>query len=436
MAHGIAAACVRRKSTSVIGDDELEGRVADEQSHCHAGRVGVPNDIGECFLRRAKQGQLRFRCESRCRCRKLDGHDQSAAFADITRQRFDRRHQSKVVEQGGAQVVHHAPDAANAVVYQVQHVIQPADRIRFGTLAEHADFHLHSRERLRGFVVKVSRKSPALGFMLPHHQRGKAAEFVGTRSESFGEFRQDHDAKADADGELEEDIEEIAPGLPRPAGAQHGVIEMMQAPECERDRHKPRAPRPGALRISPEHPSGPECSACDQGHNRKGNQDQPVECVNRNPRPDWRNEQQCRVAESPRRAAREHQGGPQNRQGDPTGDDLVPEEPDQVAGAQEKDYRAESEDVESPRGCPPGHPALLQSAEQHEREAGKSRRHNRLEDGVGEFGGSGEWQRLWHHPKRAVAAALGVGARFGRWTSRSPLGRCPLAFAGCSTTSE
>ena len=89
-----------------------------------------------------------------------------------------------------------------------------------------------------------------------------------------------------ADGEHEDEVEVIAPGIPGAPRAQDRVVEVMQSPEEEGDRKSGRRGGAGVAAIAPEDHAGPERGPAQEEHRRQRRQHEIREPEDRDPGPD------------------------------------------------------------------------------------------------------------------------------------------------------
>ena len=112
-----------------------------------------------------------------------------------------------------------------------------------------------------------------------------------------------------------------------------------------------------------------------------------VEPVDGDVGPDRREERDGEVPRAPAEAAGEDQRGVEQRERGPAGDDLVPVEPEPVAGEQEADDGGDADGVEPPGAGPPGEVRLPVAAVDEPAERREAGGDDGLEEGGVELGG-------------------------------------------------
>jgi hypothetical protein len=522
----------------------------------------VARDVGEPFLQRPEERQVRVVGEGGQPRRQRERHGEPAALLEVGAQRAQRRHQPQIVEQRGAQLVGHVADAPDPGVDEREHPVEalahplgrerrPAARRAPHALAQHPELHLHRREHLRRLVVQLAREPPALLLVLAHHaqrqplelrappleraverrrvergahllpqrlqevlvERGeRVARVAGQQQHRGGQHRRRrplgqhrerrhrgvpgeplcdlgaparrhrgqqrgqraigaralprraragpahaheravgpavrrtaaavdrrrvggeergpahrrqrqraheqrvervalpraalqvareraqrrqpapqvvHDQQHDPEphGQLEADVEVVAPRRPRPPRAQQRIVEVVHPPERERHRQHER-PRGADLPvIAPERQPRPGGRQRQEGDHRRGGQQEGVEPVDRHERPDHREGGERQVAPPPGELPREDERGPQQDERDEPGDDLVRVEPDAPLGDEEAADRAEPHDVERPRCGEPGEVRLAVPPVEEQAQERERRRDRALQHGGGELG--------------------------------------------------
>ena len=210
-----------------------------------------------------------------------------------------------------------------------------------------------------------------------------ALEVAGERAEGAepaAQVVEHQEQDAAADRQLEEDVEIVAPGVPRPLGPQDEVVEMVDAPEQERAGQEPGAGAAHPVEVAEEDPPGGERGEGQEEHGRQRRPDEMIEPVDRDEGPDRREQRHQEVAVPPTRPPREHQRRPQQRQRRPPREHLVPVEPAGPRGGQEAEDGPHPEHVERPRRREPGEVRLPVAPVEVQAERGEGREDDRLED--------------------------------------------------------
>ncbi|MCY1370382.1 hypothetical protein D9M68_533690 [compost metagenome] len=123
------------EAAAVVGDGQAQVARRVGQRQVGAGGAGVADDVGQGFLRDAKQrggvglGQLDGPPGG------MQAHGQRrgavrAGNGEFAAQVLERRGQAQVVQQGGAQVVRNAPDFAHGGVQPVQRAAERGVDVR------------------------------------------------------------------------------------------------------------------------------------------------------------------------------------------------------------------------------------------------------------------------------------------------------------------
>ena len=133
---------------------------------------------------------------------------------------------------------------------------------------------------------------------------------------------------------------------------------MMQAPQQEGQRQDAGTGRADRLPVAEEHPAGPERGEAEEEDGGTGGEEEVVQLVDRDVRPQEREERRQQVHGTPAHLAREDERRPEEGECRPTGDHLVPVEPGPVAGEKETHDRAKAEHVQCPRSGVPGEVVL------------------------------------------------------------------------------
>ena len=319
-------------------------------------------DVGQRLLQNAEQSQFRRVAQGGKGVRRLEVHLQVHPRAELERERAQRGHQAQVIEERRAQVVGQAADPHDPVVDQLQHAVEPGRVLGAGALAQQAELELHRREHLRRFVVQLEREAAALLLVLLDHAAGQPLQVRGARGQAAAQVVEHQPQNAAAHGQDEQDVEVVAPGVPRATRPQERVVEVVQAPQQQPHGQQPRPARSGPASVGEEDPRRPQGDRAEEQHRWPRGEHEVVEPVDRHVRPERREEQQRRVRPAPRELAREQQRGPQQRQTGPAREHLVPVEPVPAPGAQEADNGGQPEEVEPPRRRPPGEVRLAVAA--------------------------------------------------------------------------
>ena len=162
---------------------------------------------------------------------------------------------------------------------------------------------------------------------------------------------QEHHAHAERQDE--EAVDVIAPGRQQAAGAEQGIIEVMQAPEEQSAGDEPRAGRAGALPEAEEDQSGPEGGGAQQHHGEDCGEEKVVQQVDGDVGPGHRQDRGHPIDRAPELAALEGERGGEDGKGGPDGDHLVEVEPGSGFGDQKSDDEGDADGVEHPGAAPP-----------------------------------------------------------------------------------
>ena len=87
--------------------------------------------------------------------------------------------EAQVVEQRGPEIVGDVPDAPDAGVDQLEHLIEPRRLPGRDAVAQHAELHLDRGEHLRGLVVELAGEPAALLLVLLDHPGGEPGQLDG-----------------------------------------------------------------------------------------------------------------------------------------------------------------------------------------------------------------------------------------------------------------
>ena len=100
---------------------------------------------------------------------------------------------------------------------------------------------------------------------------------------------------AGADCQCQQDVEVIPPGRPGSPGSQEGIVEVVQSPEAERDRQQRCSTGRNHSAVLQEHPAGPEGGQAQEHHCRPGGPEEMIQAIDRDVRPDGREENQGEI---------------------------------------------------------------------------------------------------------------------------------------------
>ena len=219
---------------------------------------------------------------------------------------------------------------------------------------------------------------------------------IAQRPEAAAQVVEHEEQDAGADGEGEQDVDVVTPGIPGAAGTQDGVVQVVKAPEEEGGCEERSAAGANALPVAQEHPPGPQGREAEEEDRRPHGPEEVIETVDGDVRPHRREEHQREIPVPPAEPAGEHQGGIEQREGGPPGDHLVPVEPDPVAGEEKADDGGDPDAVEAPRRRPPGEIRLAVAPVDEPAQRRQAESYDRLEEGRVQLGRGGGGDGILH----------------------------------------